>query len=206
MNPTRSPLLAMLMLAAIVFSLPFLVGCDTLRFAPNEEQKAVAYDTYRVANQVNVSGTEPGSPASERLVTGTAASLAYTGLPANPAPITDADYPTTAKTAQQAAQQRPTAGDVIALAEGGLSLAEALATALGFGGVVLAGRSITNWVSMAKQKAAALQEVVTGNQAFLNQLKAAGNTAIVDQFKEFQNKAQITPETSQIVYQLKPTV
>jgi hypothetical protein len=79
-------------IALLVGLLVLLIGCeDGLRFAPSESLKQVAELTHDLAAKINAEGTSPGSPASERVMTGARASLLYMGRPKAPAEIEQFD-------------------------------------------------------------------------------------------------------------------
>jgi hypothetical protein len=180
---------------AALFCLPYLTGCDTLRFAPSESQKQIAFDTAQVAQAVNASGAAAATPATQKLVSGTAAALAYTGLPANP---TIADYDATLQAANTDAAKRPTVDDVASSFDGWLSLGIGIAGLLGGG----AGLKIASALKTVQTKAAALKEVVQGNETFKNYLELSGNTAALKAFSTAQTQVQTTA-TEQAVYAVR---
>jgi hypothetical protein len=140
-------------------------------------------DTYQTAQTVNAVGADPQSPATQKLVEGTAASLAYTGLPAEPV-ITD--YPTTLASAQTDAANRPTIDDVAKSADGWLALGIGVA-GLFTGG---AGLKVASALSAVRAKAQALKEVVQGNEEFKRWLETNGGKVAVDAFRTAQTAVQ----------------
>lgn len=182
---------------ALVF-LCGLCGCNSLRFAPTEAQQQIAFDTYQTAQAVNTAGAAASSPATQKLVTGTAAALAYTGMPASP---TISDYDATAGQAASDAAARPTAVNVIEAADEGLSLIAELAIALGLGGLGYGGKKLSDWIALAKQRSTALKEVVKNNELFKDLAAGKNNTEAVALFKQAQ--ATQSPETRVLVAETK---
>ena len=204
----RPSFLAPLFTLFTLFTLcTFCTGCgDKLRFAPAEEQKQVAFHTYQTALAVEASGTDAASPASRQLVGGTATALAYTGMPADPCIV---DYPATVATASVQAQQRPTTADVIeqaaADADVGLSLAAQLALLFGVGASGVGGKKILDWIALAREKSAALSQIVKGNELFKQKVATGGaltTPQVVEAFKEAQTHAQ-KPATEILVKEIK---
>jgi len=183
----RKHLLQLLLCVLVVLTFSFLAGCGSLRFAPSESQKQLAFSTHQTAAAAADLGLQPGSVAAGKLVDGTAAALAYTGMPKSPQ---IEDYSTTASQAAEDAARRPTADDVFTAAEGGLSLAAELAILFGAGGVGIGGKKLLDWIALARKKSAALKEVVQGNDLLANYLRNNGKTAELDAFKASQNTKQ----------------
>jgi len=76
------PILISLLVAVALF---FVSGCEnSLRFAPTEPQKQTAELTHELAVKVNAEGTQPQSPASEKLCEGTRAAVSYMGRAKTP--------------------------------------------------------------------------------------------------------------------------
>jgi len=194
----RKSLVFLVLSLFLIGAIGAISGCNSLRFAPSEAQKQIAFDTYQTAQAVNTTGAAAASPAAQKLVTGTAAALAYTGMPADPV-IPDYDAAAAQATADAAA--RPTAVDVIEAADEGLSLFSELAIALGLGGLGYGGKKLSDWLALAKQRSAALKEVVKNNELFKSSALAANNAAAVDLFKQAQ--AAQSPETKVLVTELK---
>jgi len=189
---TRKSLLTItLCLCAVVAFLSS--GCDSLRLAPSESQKQTAELTHELARKVNAEGTQPASPASQRLVTGTQAALAYAGrpdVPANPD-----QFDTVAAQANQDALERP---DPWQVADSALELAIGVCALLG--GVY--GTKAVRFLSQAREKSKALQEIVQGNELFKKQL-GEQNAKIVTAFKKAQDEAQKSASTKVIVTEMK---
>ena len=178
-----------LIIVLLVFIAALICGCGNLRFAPSEDQKQLTFATHQLALSVNEGGSVPKSAATGKLVTGTAASLAYAGMPKSPV---IEDYSATAEQAAADAQRRPTAEDVFDAAEGGLSLAAELAILIGVGGAGVGGKKVVDWITLARQKSAALKDVVQGNEIFTNYLETHNGTndqALIA-FKQSQSQQQ----------------
>ena len=184
-----------LTLCILLFAFFLLTGCNGLRFAPTESQKQIAFTTHQAARTAADLGLEPGCVAAKQLVSGTAASLAYSGMPASPE---IADYDATASAAAADATRRPTADDVFEAAEGGLSLAAELALLFGAGGVGLGGKKLIDWIALAQKKSKALKEVVQGNELLTQYLSDQGKTAELTTFKRAQTSVQ-SPQTELLV-------
>ena len=198
--------LALFLGGGLLVLLLVLAGCGRLRFAPSAAQQQIAWATHQTARAVDAGGAEAASPATEQLVDGTATALAYTGMPAAPEIV---DYATTSGQAAADAAARPTAADVVTEVgqhvEGGLSLLEGLLAVAGLGGVAIGGKKAVDWVSLARQKNTALQEVVLGNELLLQQLgKHADGQIIIKQFKDAQGDVQSGP-TERIVRDIRTT-
>jgi hypothetical protein len=186
------------MLCLLVFT---GTGCSNspLRFAPSEAQKQTAFTAYQDALAVNASGAEPGSEPAGRLVAGTAAALAYTGIPADPEVV---DYPAVAAQDQADAAKRPTAGDVFDSIDEGLSLGMELAILFGAGGVGFGGKKVLDWIRLAREKNTALKEIVQGNEIFKLFNGPDDPHEAVTNFKTAQ--ARQSPATRRLVTELKP--
>ncbi len=170
-------------IAIVVGGMVLIGGCDSLRMAPTEPQKQIAYQAVITARAVKNEGTDPDSPAATQLVDATQVSLAYTGVPATP---TITDYPTTLAQAGQDAARRPTADEVWIAADGWIDLAIAIAGL--FGGT--AGIAATHFLVKASQKSRALREVVSGNEKLKEWLRLRGKTLELDTFYDMQNAEQ----------------
>ena len=186
--------LALSLCVLLVLSLS-LAGCGGLRFAPSQSQKQLAFATHQAARSAADLGLQPGSEAAKQIVVGTAASLAYSGMPQTPE---IADYDTTAAQAASDAARRPAAQDVFNAAEGGLSLASQLILALGFGGAGIGGKKLIDWIALARQKSDAFKEVVQGNELLAQYLRDQGKTAELNTFKAAQTSVQ-SPQTELLV-------
>ena len=148
-------------------------GCQDsvgLRFSPTEEIKQNAELTNLLAQKINVDGTDPESPASEKLVVGTATSLAYTGRPAV-SPNPDA-FDTINEQAQADAELRP---DVAETMDAALELGIGIATLLGGVGSV----KLVQGLRKIHGKAKAFNEVVSQNDLF----KKIASADEVEKFK-----------------------
>ena len=188
-KPKLNLCIAFLLLCALC---SFICGCaDILRFAPSEPQKQSAELTHNLACKINAEGAQRASPASQQLVEGTRAELAYIGRPASPPDASKFDTVTAA--ANTDAVKRP---DPWKAADNMLNLAIGVSALLG--GVY--GTKAVKFLNEAKQKSQALQEVITGNELFKD--KAPPESVAI--FKESQETAQVSPETYGIVAQLKP--
>jgi hypothetical protein len=177
--------------------IPVFLGCS-LRLAPTEPQKQIALDTYQVAQSVNAAGAQAGAPATQKLVSGTASALAYTGLPASP---TITDYPTTLAAAQTDAAKRPTIDDIASAADGWLSLGIGIA-GLFTGGV---GLKVAAALKAAQTKAKALKEVVEGNEEFKRWLEANGGLEAISAFRTAQTGVQ-SIATEQAVFAVRSSL
>lgn len=140
-----------------------IAGCESLRLAASEDQKKLAFDTYQRASQVDLYGAEPKTETTAKLVTGTSAGLTYIGMPKEPE-ITD--YTATASQAKADAAKRPTAEKVWDGVDGFLELGIGVAALFSGGAAV----KITQNLKEAKEKSAALREVIQKNQKFLDSL------------------------------------
>ncbi len=173
----------------------FIAGCDTLRMAPSESQKQIAFKTHLNARAVDAGGAEADTPATRQLVQGTEASLAFAGMPST---LDIADYDATLQAASADAAKRPTAEKMFEAVEGGLSLAAQLAILFGCGGTTWGGVKIIEWVNRARKKSQGLQEIINANKDFLT----AADERARETFKVAQNNKQSTA-TKKIVAELK---
>lgn len=168
----------------------FASGCDSLRFAPTQSQKQIALKTHLNAVAVDSSGADPATPATKQLIDGTASSLAYTGMPANP---DIADYQQTLSQANADAARRPVIDDVFEQVDTGLGLAAELAILFGAGGVGLGGKKLIDWITSARQKSKSLREIIDANELFKQKLNAGAKfTAeeVIALFKSSQKQKQ----------------
>ena len=191
MKAHRNPLL----IIVLIIFIASLTGCGNLRFGPSEAQKQVAFRTYKNAAEVDKVGAEAASPATRQVVEGSAAALAYTGMPK--APEVE-DYPAALEQAQADAVKRPKSADVFDAAEGGLSLAAELAILLGAGGAGIGGKKVIDWIALARNKSNALREVVEGNELLKDYLKVNDKDSELKAFKVFQEQKQ-TADTAKLV-------
>ena len=140
-------------LVVIVFG---ICGCqEPLRLAPSEAQKQTAFLTADIARAIEQNGTDPGSPASKKVVQGTRALSLYMGTPKLPA---DPDeFETVVAASEQQAYERP---DPWKVADHLLELGIGVAAVAGGGG----GTIIANKLKKLRQKSKALEEIVKGNE------------------------------------------
>ena len=135
-------------------------GCQDefgLRFSPTQAIKENAELTNQLARKINVDGTDPESPASEKLVVGTEASLTYTGRPAvSPNPD---EFDTINKQAQTDAELRPDIGKTM---DSALEIGLGIATLIGGAG----GLRLAQGLRKTHGKAKAFNEVVSQNDLF----------------------------------------
>jgi len=178
-----------------------LCGCsETLRFAPTESQKKLAFQAHITARKIKDKGTSPDSPAANQQVQATQAALTYIGLPKNPV---IEDYSTTALQAQADAAQRPTTEQAFEAVGEGLSLATELAILFGVGGAGFGGKKLIDWLKLAREKNKALQEIIAGNELFKASAKNNNNTDVLTIFKDAQNQTQKSSATKRLVTELK---
>ena len=192
----KTPLKPLLILVLILFTLGLTTGCGSMRFAPGEARKQLALKTHMTARAIDAAGADAATPATGQLVEGTAVSLSYTGMPADP---DISDYPATVAAASADAARRPTADEAFELAEGGLSLVAELAILFGFGGVGFGGKKVVDWIALAREKSTALEEIVQGNEIF----KKLSDDPAIAAFKDAQTQAQRSPSTPTLVTKLK---
>lgn len=185
--------IAIIVILYLLLALLVCSGCETLRFAPGQEQKQIAFDAHLTARRVDSQGAMPSSPDTKRLVSGTRTNLSYIGVPANPV---IEDYPATLAKAETDAIKRPDANDVFAVAGKGLSLAAQLAILFGFGGSAVGGKKVLDWIAIARNKSKALEQIVISSQKFLDK-------APEDQKKEFKAAQKQTATTKKLVAELK---
>jgi hypothetical protein len=177
----------------LLFLLFFCGGCAEvgLRFAPSQAIKANAELTNQLARKVNTNGTDPQSPASKQLVSGTEASLNYTGRPQQ-APDPD-QFNTINDQAITDANQRP---DMSETMDGLLELGIGLTGLLGG----TAGFKIAQNLRRVHAQAKGFTEVVTNNELF----KQLASPELWEQFKRAQ--ASQTAETRKLVAQTSTEV
>ena len=184
---TRGWLLTLLFFACVgalaTAAVLLISGCDSLRLAPSEPQKKLAFQATITARDVESAGTDAHSPAARQLVDATEVALSYMGVPATPQ---IEDYPTTVAQAASDAVRRPTADEVWSEADGWIDLGIALAGLFGGAG----GIAATQLLVKARQKSRALREVVAGNEKLKEWLRAEGKTLELDTFYDFQNEKQ----------------
>jgi len=162
-------------------------GCGNLRFAPTEAQKQIALQAAKDAMTVQSNGAQARSPITGQLVEGTTAALAYIGPPKQPTVV---DYPNTVAQAQNDAAQRPTPADVMDKVDAGMGLISSILLAVGAGGLGIGGKKAVDLIAQARQRAAALREVVAANELTAEYFKSTGNTQALQALKTYQNQKQ----------------
>jgi hypothetical protein len=178
----------------------FCAGCESIRFAPTEQQKQNAWVHNRTA--VIASQTAKEECASEELKAlmdlsqmQSKAFVAYYGLPQElPEAETAEDVlkesnVRLATTAIEQSSQRP---DAWAVADSGLELAIAIAGLFGGAGAL----RVMSFLQQAKAKSNALKEIVLGNEIFKKT-----NPDSADAFKDAQKNQ--SPLTKQLVAEVK---
>jgi len=166
-------------LCLCIFVAVFITGCESMRFAPSEPQKQIAFQTHLTARQIEAEGTDAHSPAAKQVAAGTTAALAYTGMPSR---INIEDYDTTLSQAQADSSKRPTSEQVFDAVDKGLNLAELIALTLsgtsgiglGLAGAGKIARYIAEIRKRAKEFEQGFGEVVKAEQEFKNSLKQRG--------------------------------
>jgi len=177
-------------------------GCDTLRFAPKEEQKQNAWLHWRTTELAAQKAKTEQVSAELQGATGLAsqqsrAFVADYGMPKELPTAETAEQilngcgATIAQTAYQQSIERP---DVWQMADGAIDMGIALAGLLG--GAY--GVRITQFLKQARDKSKALKEIIEGNELFKQT-----NPASVQAFKDAQ-KEQST-QTRKIVTEVKAT-
>ena len=178
----------------------FVVGCDSLRFAPNENQKQNAWLHNRTtAMTAEFAKDEFTSDELQSLAKlselQSRAFVSYCGLPKEFPPaetaedvLSDSSFAITQSAISDSAQ-RP---DVWELTDATLEMAIAISALIG--GVY--GTKAIAYLKEARTKSKALKEIIEGNELFKKL-----NAESADAFKEAQ-KSQ-SPETKTIVAELK---
>jgi len=184
-------------LTALAF---ILTGCDTLRFAPSEQQKQNAWlhncTAIVAAEDAKAEQTSPELQAlTELSELQSRAFVSYFGVPKEfPEAKTAEDILAQsnwqlARTALAESAERP---DTWQVADSAIELAIAVCALLG--GVY--GTKAASFLKDARAKSAALKEIIAGNELFKKQ-----NPAQAPVFKE-AHQAQ-SPQTRQIVAEMK---
>jgi len=184
----------------IVFCLLVCLGCESLRFAPSEQQKQNAWLHNRTA--IVAAETARNEDTSEKVKALTELSelqsrpfVSYNGLPKEfPQAETAEDILAQsnwqlARTALTESNERPDAWQV---ADSALELAIAISAL--FGGVY--GTKAVKFLNDARTKSKALKEIIEGNELFKQQ-----NESAADAFKQAQQNQ--SPTTRQIVTEMK---
>ena len=187
-------------LAALILSCLLSAGCDSLRFAPSEQQKQNAWLHNRTITIA--SDTARAESASEKLQALTRLSelqsrafTSYCGLPKEFPKAETAEEilaESNWQLSQTALQQSGERPDGWQVADSMLELAIGICALLG--GVY--GSRAVGFLKQARAKSKALQEIVAGNELFKKQHSEA-----VTAFKEAQKDQSV--QTRQIVTQMK---
>lgn len=175
-------------------------GCDTLRFAPKEEQKQNAYLHWRVTELAAQEAAEENASAKMQGLTGLSAQqsrafVADYGIPSQlPAAesmeqILNGSGTAIAQAAYRQSVQRPNAWE---MADGAIDLGIGLAGLLG--GVY--GIRATQFLKQARDKSKALKEIIEGNELFKE-----ANPLQASVFKDAQKDQ--SAETRKIVTEMK---
>ena len=178
----------------------FLIGCDSLRFAPSEEQKQNAWLHNRTTTVAAETAKVEDASQELRALTKLSqlqsrAFTSYYGLPKE-FPQADTGEEILAQSnwrlAQKAVQESADRPDAWQVADSALELGIGVCALLG--GVY--GTRAIGFLKEARAKSRALQEIVAGNELFKEQ-----NQARAGAFKQaHQNQS---PQTKQIVTQIK---
>jgi hypothetical protein len=175
-------------------------GCETFRPAPDEVQKQNAWLHQQTCSLAAKTAQQQGASPRLRGLTDLShiqsqAWTAWTGMPESPRVFTDADdilseenYTLAGQAAQSAA--RRIAPDEYVLEF--LDMAALIAAVVGGA----AGLKISAAIKTARDKAAAVREIVTGNEIF-----KAANPEYSAEFKKSQSLQ--SPQTREIVTRLK---
>ena len=177
-----------------------LAGCDSLRFAPSEQQKQNAWlhnhtATFAAQAAKSEQTSEKLQSLTELSELQSQAFTSYFGLPkefpqANSAQqvLAESNWQL-AHTAVQQSGDRPDAWQV---ADSAIELGIGICALLG--GVY--GTRAVGFLKNARTKSKALQEIITGNELFKKQ-----NATAVESFKQAQQLQ--SPQTRQIVAEMK---
>ena len=184
----------------VMAAMLFCAGCESLRFAPTEEQKQNAWVHNRTA--VIAAQTAKEEYASEKLKaltdlsqTQSKAFVAYCGLPEELPEAESAEdvlkesNVQLAKTAIEQSSQRPDGWQV---ADSAFELGIAIAGLFGGAGAL----RVISFLQQAKAKSNALKEIVLGNEIFKKT-----NPDSADAFKDAQRNQ--SPLTKQLVTEIK---
>lgn len=189
-----------LVLCMLLITILLGAGCDHLRFAPNEIQKQHAWLHQKTTQATAIQAkTEETSPVLQSLASRAAAQseaiTAYYGVPEELPPVATTDDILSESSlaltaaARQANLARPDPWD---LADNCLEVGIAVAGL--FGGAL--GVRAVKTLQEARQKSAALREIVRGSELFKQ-----NNPQAAQEFKIAQ--ASQSPATRQLVAQLK---
>jgi hypothetical protein len=187
-------------LAGLIVVVLFAAGCNSLRFAPTEEQKENAYIHNRTAAiAADTAKDEGGSQTLQKLTklseVQSRAFVGFTGLPQQlPKADTTDDVlsETNTEITNMATIQSAQRPDVWGLTDSALELAIALC---GLAGGIYGARAV-RFFKQAKVKSKALKEIIQGNELFKKL-----NADSAEAFKEAQKNQ--SAETRQIVTEMK---
>jgi hypothetical protein len=188
------------MMMTVIGACLLLTGCETLRFAPTEQQKQNAWLHHRTTQFAADTARQEDSSDKLRALTGLSqlqsrAFTAYYGLPRE-LPAADTAEEVLAESnielAKQALSESNERPDAFELANAAFELAIGLSALLG--GVY--GTRAVRFFKESNAKSKALQEIITGNELFKSQ-----NTDQAAAFKQAQMLQ--SPETKKLVTELK---
>lgn len=187
-------------LAGLILAIVFAAGCNSLRFAPTEEQKQNAYLHNRTAAIAADTAKDEGS--TQKLVELTKLSevqsrafVGFNGLPQQYPKVDTAEdvlSDSSAEVTNTATIQSAQRPDMWGLTDSALELAIALC---GLAGGIYGTRAV-RFFKQAKVKSQALKEIIQGNELF-KKLNADSAQA----FKDAQQSQ--SPQTRQIVTEMK---
>jgi hypothetical protein len=183
-----------------IATLCLLSGCESLRFAPTENQKQNAWLHNRTAEfaadaAANESTSEKLKGLTNLSAIQSRAITSYYGMPQqfpSADSIDDVLSQANIQLAKDAAIDAAKRPDVWQIADNGLELGIGIAAI--FGGVF--GTRAVQFLKDAKTKSKALKEIIEGSELFKRQ-----NCAAADDFKEAQKNQSV--ETRQLVAQMK---
>ncbi len=184
----------------VIVACLILTGCETLRFAPTEQQKQNAWLHERTTQFAADTARQEDSSDKLRALTGLSqlqsrAFTVYYGLPKELPAADTADEilaESNIELARQALSESHERPDAFELANAALELAIGLSALLGG----MYGTRAVRFLKDARAKSKALQEIITGNELFKKQ-----NTEQAAAFKQAQMHQ--SPETRQLVAQIK---
>jgi hypothetical protein len=184
----------------VLFVCLLLCGCDTLRFAPKEEQRQNAWLHWRTTEIAAQRAAEEKTSAELQELTGLSAQqsqvfVADYGMPkelpaaSSTEQILNGSGEAIAQMAYRQSMERP---DVWEMADGAIDFGIGLAGL--FGGVY--GIRAAQFLKQARDKSNALKEIIEGNEMFKQ-----ANPSFVQVFKEAQKEQ--SAETRKIVTEIK---
>ncbi len=148
----------------IILAVLFSGGCDSMRMSPAESLRQAAQIATDIADQVYVSGCEPGSETAALLKLSAEATQRYIGL-ARKIPANRFDV---LKIARDQAYDPVTMADIAEGAETAIGIAEVAVTILGTGGL---GLGLAKYLAVAKKAKKAVTEL-TGTKQGINKYMA----------------------------------